>query len=168
MIDSIRIAQVIDVTSASFLAGKVSHLVKMHASSNLEDSNALYSNPLLHRIINKSEEKRLISQWRHMFVIGFRATQFQYLLCLTSFSYLVYSSRNSPLLFRLYTATALILPLIIPYTVTVQRTLIAALIFTSGEVGRPWDWEEGKSTDELVRLWDSIMLWVFPLQFLEL
>jgi hypothetical protein len=108
-----------------------------------------------------------------MFLIGYRATQAQCLICTASFGYLAYSTYSSPnpSLFRLYTATAIIIPSIVPYTLTIQRALNAALNLRAEKLvgpgtGTPAEMlgkgeektlrmEEGRSTEELVRMWGN-------------
>jgi Domain of unknown function (DUF1772) len=106
-----------------------------------------------------------------MFLIGYRATQAQCLISTSSFVYLAYTTYSlpNPSLFRLYVTTAIIIPAIVPYTLTIQRALNAALNMRAEQLvgpgtGTPAEMlgkgeartlrmERERSTEELVRMW---------------
>ncbi|KAF2435519.1 hypothetical protein EJ08DRAFT_341431 [Tothia fuscella] len=125
--DSIRTAQILGITSTTFMAG----------------SNALYSYNLIptllsHRSLplNPRDEKQLISQWHHMFLIGFHATRAQSAIIALTYSFLTYKTYAlDPFIAKLYIATGVICVSIVPYTITVQRALNASLVLRAEKLG---------------------------------
>ncbi|KAB8356649.1 hypothetical protein FH972_024226 [Carpinus fangiana] len=154
----VPIAKVLGITSSMFLAG----------------STATYSFLLVPTILStSSSEATIASQWRTAYRIGFYVTPPQCLIAGASWTYLALTVPSEAFGLRvLYTTAAILIPSIIPYTITIQRKLNATLSRRAERLCGPGEGtraeklgiddeqtkqeeESGESTRDLVDRWSK-------------
>ncbi|EON67042.1 hypothetical protein W97_06159 [Coniosporium apollinis CBS 100218] len=146
----------------------ITKVAAITASAFLAGSTATYSFLWVPSIRN-APEHIIASQWRIGYRIGFYATVPQCALCALLWAYLAFTAPAGSRARMLYTTAAIIVPSILPYTLTVQRAVNGALDRRAERLAGPGtgsiaetysrdekrskEFGEGESTTALVESW---------------